>query len=271
MKVFLSHGHDKEAKQKVKDFVVSRLNHEVVIIGEHPERQGLTIIEALEKLSQGCEFAVILLTGDDATQDGGRRARQNVIHEAGYFQGLLGRQKVVLIVENNVEIPSNLAGLFYLKFENNISEVLPDLQQMLSSGDSSSAKAVNIIGTSMLYISRKGQRILMVQTFADRKEWGGPSYHCTNPSRRLKKILKVFGRRLHPVQKFEVTKCIENTIDHILNIGPDIVGLGGMGNTAGRIRNGLITNGFLGEIAYWGGDAGNDACDFLSAHGVGDV
>lgn len=268
MKVFISHGHDEIAKLKVKDFIVSRLNHEPIILGEQSGRQGLTIIEALEKFSQGCEFALILLIGDDATQYGGRRARQNVVHEAGFFQGQLGRRKVVLIVEKGVEIPSNLAGLFYLQFEGDISNVFADLRHILSSGDPSSSRTVNTVGASMLHVCRDGRRILMVQTFADRREWGGPSYHCTNPRRRLKRILKVFGRHYHPVHEPETTEFIGNAIDNILNIGPDIVGLGGMGRTSGRIRDGLIANGFLGEIGFWGGDTGNDACEFLANHGA---
>lgn len=266
MRIFVSHGHEEMVKLKVKNFIASRIGHDPIIIGEQPGRQGLTVIEALEKFSQGCEFALILLTGDDLAQDGGRRARQNVVHEAGFFQGKLGRRKVVLIVERGVEIPSNLAGLFYLEFEDDISNVFADLQHILSSGDPSSIRTINTVGASMLHVCRDGRRILMVQTFADKREWGGPSYHCINPRRRLKRILKVFGRHYYPVHEPEATEFIENAIDSILNIGPDIVGLGGMGKTSGRIRDGLIARGFSGEFGFWGGDAGNDACEFLADH-----
>lgn len=139
MKVFLTHGHNEVIKLKIKDFIASRLGQEPVILGEQPGRQGLTIIEALEKFSEGCEFAVILLTGDDMTKEGGLRARQNVIHEVGFFQGRLGRAKVVLITEKGVEIPSNLAGLFYLEYERDIKEIFPDLQVILTAKDASAS------------------------------------------------------------------------------------------------------------------------------------
>ncbi len=144
MKVFITHGHNENAKLKIKDYVRTRLNHEPVILGEQPGRQGLTIIEALERFSVGCGFAVILLTGDDTTTDGGQRARQNVVHEAGYFQGRLGRSKVVLLVQRGIEIPSNLSGLFYLEFTNDVKEVFEDLRQILTAVDASvSARKVS--------------------------------------------------------------------------------------------------------------------------------
>jgi|GEM_PF-3291799 len=144
MKVFIAHGHNEVVKLKIKDFIATRLSHEPVILGEQPGRHKLTIIEALEKFSEGCEFAVILLTGDDITKDS-KRARQNVVHEAGFFQGRLGRSKVVLIVEKGVEIPSNLSGIFYLEYEKEIKELFSDLQIILDKGDASaSAKKLDM-------------------------------------------------------------------------------------------------------------------------------
>lgn len=145
MRVFITHGHNEIAKLKIKDFLSTRLGHEPVILGEQPGRQGLTIIEALEKFSEGCEFAAILLTGDDTTRDGGIRARQNVVHEIGFFQGRLGRSKVVLIVEKGVEIPSNLSGLFYLEYEKDVKEIFDDIRVILEAGDASaSAKRLDV-------------------------------------------------------------------------------------------------------------------------------
>lgn len=141
MKVFISHGHQVAPKLEIKEFIAQR-SDDPVIMGDQPGRQGLTIIEALEKFSKGCEFALILLTADDVTRDGGRRARQNVVHEAGFLQGLLGRSKVVLIVEKGVEIPSNLSGLFYLEYHQDIKEIFIDLMKVLDERDASSAKAV---------------------------------------------------------------------------------------------------------------------------------
>jgi predicted nucleotide-binding protein len=45
------------------------------------------------------------------------RARQNVIHEIGLFQGKLGFRKLVLILQKGLEEFSNVAGLQYIDFE----------------------------------------------------------------------------------------------------------------------------------------------------------
>lgn len=136
MRIFVSHGRDELAKLKLKDFL-QQAGHIPVILGEQPGRQGLTIIEALERFSLGCEFAVILLTADDKTFAGEHRARQNVIHEIGFFQGQLGRDRVVLIIKFGVEIPSNLSGWFYLEYRHEVREIYTDLRIIVDSGTAS--------------------------------------------------------------------------------------------------------------------------------------
>jgi hypothetical protein len=121
----------------------------------------------------------------------------------------------------------------------------------------------------MLYTNKKGKNILMVQTWADRREWGGPSYHITKPQKRpLKWALKVYGSRTHPVPENIAVRCIQNAINNIIDLRPDIVGLGGMGKTARKIRAGLENGGCKAEIAYWEADAEIDASQFLERYGV---
>ena len=59
-----------------------------------------------------------MFTGDDygRTKDAEEdklRARQNVVFEAGFFMGKLGRENVVLIANPDIEIPSDLKGFVY--------------------------------------------------------------------------------------------------------------------------------------------------------------
>lgn len=63
-----------------------------------------------------------LLTADDLGRakgvDGDKaRARQNVVFEAGYFAGLLGRARVVLLHETGVELPGDLDGIVYVPLD----------------------------------------------------------------------------------------------------------------------------------------------------------
>jgi predicted nucleotide-binding protein len=126
--VFVSHGHDELAKLKVKDFLSSQLGKAPIILSEQASK-GLTVVEKLEAVSSRCCFAIILLTKDDATRDGGMRARQNVIHEVGFFQGKYGRERVLLLCERGVEIFSNISGIIRVDYESgHIEEVFEVLR-----------------------------------------------------------------------------------------------------------------------------------------------
>ena len=120
-KVFVVHGHNEDTLSKTKDFLI-KLQLEPIVLREQPNR-GQTIIEKFEKFSQ-VVFAIVLLTPDDR---GGNkslpykkqqfRARQNVILELGFFLGKLGRQRVCVLYNHGVEIPSDYKGVLYVEFD----------------------------------------------------------------------------------------------------------------------------------------------------------
>jgi predicted nucleotide-binding protein len=78
--------------------------------------QGRTIIEKLDDTAARCDSAVIVMTGDDVVNEDEDRVRENVMHEIGFFQGRYGRNAVVLLHEEGVNIPTNLAGVAYVAF-----------------------------------------------------------------------------------------------------------------------------------------------------------
>lgn len=55
------------------------------------------------------------------------RARQNVVFEAGYFMGYLGRENVIVIADENIEIPGDLSGMVYTTKDNWEFEMLKEL------------------------------------------------------------------------------------------------------------------------------------------------
>ena len=114
--VFLSHGHNEILWRRLRDFLVSRLKLSTLVLQELPS-QGLTVVEKLERASERCRFAVILMTKDDEQSSGGVRARQNVVHEVGFFQGKYGRHNVVLLAEEGVELFSNISGIIRIEFD----------------------------------------------------------------------------------------------------------------------------------------------------------
>jgi len=121
--VFIVHGHNKEMEQAVARTLTS-LGLVPVILHEQAN-QGQTIIEKFIAHAN-VSFAVVLLSGDDIAyprkSDAGHarpRARQNVVLELGFFIGKLGRNSVMVLYspEQGFELPSDIAGLLYTKFD----------------------------------------------------------------------------------------------------------------------------------------------------------
>jgi|GEM_PF-1863044 len=132
--IFIVHGHSPEKRLELKDFLTS-LGLEPVILDEQDDR-GLTIIEKFEYYATACSFAFILMTPDDLTamtkETGSRqRARQNVIMELGWFMAYLGRERVVILYKDVLEIPSDIHGVVYLEFKNSIYEISERIRQRL--------------------------------------------------------------------------------------------------------------------------------------------
>jgi hypothetical protein len=114
-KIFLIHGHDNSVKNEIARFIENELKLEVTILHEKPN-YGRHIFEKFEDESN-VSFAIALLTPDDETNEGTKRARQNVIFEMGYFLGKLGKGNVLLLKKGSVEIPSDLHGVVYVSYE----------------------------------------------------------------------------------------------------------------------------------------------------------
>jgi hypothetical protein len=73
-------------------------------------------IEALDRMSQEFDFAVLVVTPDDVVESRGDRraaARDNILFEAGLFMGRLGRDRTFLVCpkDGGMLLPSDLTGL----------------------------------------------------------------------------------------------------------------------------------------------------------------
>lgn len=131
-KIFVVHGHDGELKHAIAR-TLEKQGIEPIILSEQVN-MGTTIIEKFEKYSD-VKAAICLFTQDDlgkakSEEDLKDRARQNVVFEAGYFIGKLGRENVILIANTKIEMPSDLSGVVYT--ENTMWEiqVLKELREM---------------------------------------------------------------------------------------------------------------------------------------------
>jgi len=62
------------------------------------------------------QMAFLLMTGEDETAEGKIRARENVVHEVGLFQGRIGFSKAIVLLEQGCEEFSNILGIGEIRF-----------------------------------------------------------------------------------------------------------------------------------------------------------
>lgn len=127
--IFLGHGQSSEWL-RVEKFLSSELGFRVQAFEAEP-RASQHVIDILSGLLQTSDLAVIVLTAEDLTLQGEQRARQNVIHEAGLFQGRLGFSRVIILEQAGIEEPSNLAGLQTILFASRIEDAFYKLERVL--------------------------------------------------------------------------------------------------------------------------------------------
>jgi len=113
-RVFISHGRSADWRE-VQAYIEKDIGLATLELAQEPNA-GQTIIEKLESNASSCDSAVIVMTGDDIDANGQARARENVMHEIGFFQAKYGRSRVCLLHEEAVSIPTNLSGVVYVPF-----------------------------------------------------------------------------------------------------------------------------------------------------------
>lgn len=128
--IFIGHGRSK-LWARLKMYLQDDLSL-ATITYESESRIGESIVPILEKMLDQATFAVLVLTAEDETAEGFRRARQNVIHEAGLFQERLGFKKAVILRQEGLEDFTNVEGLQYIGFGGDqIEQTFYELQRVL--------------------------------------------------------------------------------------------------------------------------------------------
>jgi len=113
-RIFIGHGHS-TLWRDLKDHLQDKHGYFVEAF-EIGARVGHTIRDILEDMLAKSSFAVLIMTGEDETAQGDLRARQNVIHEAGLFQGKLGFHRAIVLLEEGTEEFSNIHGIEQIRF-----------------------------------------------------------------------------------------------------------------------------------------------------------
>jgi predicted nucleotide-binding protein len=99
---------------------------------ESGPRAGMSAQDVLNQLTSWASFAILVHTAEDEQIDGTLRARQNVVHETGLFQGKLGLRRAIIIREEGCEDFSNVSGVQELRYTHDrIKEVFGDILAIL--------------------------------------------------------------------------------------------------------------------------------------------
>lgn len=129
-RVFIAHGRS-PLWRELKDFVESRLGLPWDEFNRQPAA-GLPNTTRLSQMLESAQIALLVMTAEDTNSDGESRARMNVIHEVGLFQGRLGFTKAIVLMEEGCAEFSNIQGLGQIRFPaGNISAAFEEVRQVL--------------------------------------------------------------------------------------------------------------------------------------------
>lgn len=128
--VFIGHGRS-PAWRDLKDLIQDRLGLPWDEFNRVPVA-GITNIARLSEMLNDAAIAFLVMTAEDEQVDGKMRARENVVHEAGLFQGKLGFTKAIVLLEEGCEEFSNIQGLGQIHFpQGNIKAVFEEIRRVL--------------------------------------------------------------------------------------------------------------------------------------------
>jgi 8-oxo-dGTP pyrophosphatase MutT (NUDIX family) len=123
--VFIGHGRS-SAWRVLADHLRDHHGYPVITYDSEP-RAGQATTDVLTRLVKQAGFAILVHTAEDEQAGGGLRARQNVVHETGLFQGRLGFSRAIIVRQRGCDAFSNLAGLHELHYTADIKEAFGEV------------------------------------------------------------------------------------------------------------------------------------------------
>ena len=128
--VFIGHGGSPIWKD-LKDFIQDRLHLPWDEFNRVPIA-GIMTGTRLSQMLDEAAIAFLILTAEDEQASGKLHARLNIVHEAGLFQGRLGFEKAIILLEEGCEDFSNIHGLGQIKFpKGEIRATFEDIRRVL--------------------------------------------------------------------------------------------------------------------------------------------
>jgi predicted nucleotide-binding protein len=130
VRVFIGHGRS-PAWREVQAFIRDRLRLEHEEFNRESPA-GVSNKERLLAILDASCFAFLVLTAEDDQADGTKRSRQNVVHEAGLFQGRYGFERAIIMLEEGCDPFSNIDGLGQIRFPpGNIKAAFEEVRHVL--------------------------------------------------------------------------------------------------------------------------------------------
>jgi hypothetical protein len=137
-RVFIVHGRDEANLLRLEKMLRDQFGLDPMILRYQPGK-GRTLIEKFEEEAGVCSFAFVLLAPDDQVRvpiDSGTteeytQARPNVIFEAGWFYGRLGRMRVCILHKRGTRIHSDLDGISRIPFDENVEAAFLEIKREL--------------------------------------------------------------------------------------------------------------------------------------------
>jgi hypothetical protein len=129
-KIFIGHGQSPLWKD-LKDFLAERLKLDWDEFNRE-SAAGFSTKERLEAMLNSANFAFLVMTAEDERPTGTMHARENVIHELGLFQGRLGFERAIILLEEGCAEFSNIHGLTQIRFpRGNIKVIFEEIRMVL--------------------------------------------------------------------------------------------------------------------------------------------
>lgn len=133
--VFIIHGRDETNQLRLSRSIRDDFGLVPIVLLDKPGRSAPTI-EKFERHAETCCYAIALFTADDkVTAKNGEvywQPRPNVIFETGWFVGRLGKEHVLILLQEGVRIYSDFDGVNRIQFRDDIDDKFRQIRAELA-------------------------------------------------------------------------------------------------------------------------------------------
>jgi hypothetical protein len=134
-KILIIHGHGSD-RYKLTEWLRTTLGLTDLLIMQQEFGAGRALPDKFESIAEQADGAIAVATPDDVGGIVGStpellRARQNVWIEIGWTWGRLGRNKLILLCKGGIEVPSDLHGMEYYRYNDSPLEVTESIRAFI--------------------------------------------------------------------------------------------------------------------------------------------